>query len=56
MTKKAIVAGAAIAGLMSGSFAVTTHAAVSTAKAGRFAADGQEARDGQARLQGPKLL
>ena len=34
MTKKAIVAGAAIAGLMSGSFAATTHAAVSTGKPG----------------------
>ena len=34
MTKKAIVAGAAIAGLMSGSFAATTQAAVSTGKPG----------------------
>jgi hypothetical protein len=34
MTKKAIVAGAAIAGLMSGSFAATTHASVSTGKPG----------------------
>jgi len=35
MTKKAVVAGAAIAGLMSGSFAATTHAAaVSTMKPG----------------------
>jgi len=34
MTKKAIVAGAAIAGLMSGSFAATSHAAVSTGKPG----------------------
>jgi hypothetical protein len=34
MTKKAVVAGAAIAGLMSGSFAATSHAAVSTAKPG----------------------
>jgi hypothetical protein len=34
MTKKAVVAGAAIAGLMSGSFVATTHAAVSTVKPG----------------------
>ena len=34
MTKKAVVAGAAIAGLMSGSFAATTHTAVSTVKPG----------------------
>jgi len=34
MTKKTVVAGAAIAGLMSGSFAATTHTAVSTVKPG----------------------
>ena len=34
MTKKAVIAGAAIAGLMSGSFAATTHASVSTGKPG----------------------
>jgi hypothetical protein len=34
MTKKAMIAGAAVAGLMSGSFAVATHAAQSTANAG----------------------
>ena len=34
MTKKAIVAGAAIAGLMSGSFAVQAHAANISTKAG----------------------
>ena len=34
MTKKTIIAGAAIAGLMSGSFAATTHASVSTGKPG----------------------
>jgi hypothetical protein len=34
MTKKAIVAGAAIAGLMSGSFAVQAHAANIRTKAG----------------------
>jgi hypothetical protein len=34
MTKKTMIAGAAIAGLMSGSFAVTAHAAQSSSKAG----------------------
>jgi len=34
MTKKTVVAGAAIAGLMSGSFAATSHTAVSTVKPG----------------------
>jgi hypothetical protein len=34
MTKKAMIAGAAIAGLMSGSFAVTAHAVQSSSKAG----------------------
>ena len=34
MTKKAMIAGAAIAGLMSGSFAVTAHAVQTSAKAG----------------------
>ena len=34
MTKKTVIAGAAIAGLMSGSFAATSHTAVSTVKPG----------------------
>ena len=34
MTKKVMIAGAALAGLMSGSFAVTAHAVQSNAKAG----------------------
>ncbi len=34
MTKKAMIAGAAIAGLMSGSFAVSAHATQSSSKAG----------------------
>jgi hypothetical protein len=34
MTKKTMIAGAAIAGLMSGSFAVTAHAVQTSAKAG----------------------
>ncbi len=34
MTKKTMIAGAAIAGLMSGSFAVTAHAVQSSSKAG----------------------
>ncbi|MGI8435843.1 MAG: hypothetical protein ACR2NX_02915 [Chthoniobacterales bacterium] len=34
MTSKAILAGAAVAGLMTGSFAVQAHAASSTAKPG----------------------
>jgi hypothetical protein len=34
MTSKAIIAGAAVAGLMSGAFAVQTHAANSSAKPG----------------------
>jgi hypothetical protein len=34
MTKKAMIAGAAIAGLMGGSFAVTAHAVQSSSKAG----------------------
>jgi hypothetical protein len=34
MTKKTMIAGAAIAGLMSGSFAVTAHAAQTSAKPG----------------------
>jgi hypothetical protein len=34
MTKKTMIAGAAIAGLMSGSFAVTAHAVQTSSKAG----------------------
>ena len=34
MTKKTMIAGAAIAGLMSGSFAVTAHAVQSSSRAG----------------------
>jgi len=34
MTKKAMIAGAAVAGLMSGSFAVTAHAVQTNAKPG----------------------
>ena len=34
MTKKAMIAGAAVAGLMSGSFAVSAHAAQSNANPG----------------------
>jgi hypothetical protein len=34
MTKKAMIAGAAVAGLMSGSFAVTAHAVQSSANPG----------------------
>ena len=34
MTKKTMIAGAAIAGLMSGSFAVTAHAVQTSTKAG----------------------
>jgi hypothetical protein len=34
MTKKVMIAGAAIAGLMSGSFAVTAHAVQTSSKAG----------------------
>lgn len=34
MTKKTMIAGAAIAGLMSGSFAVTAHAVQTSAKPG----------------------
>lgn len=34
MTKKVMIAGAAIAGLMSGSFAITAHAVQTSSKAG----------------------
>ena len=45
MTKKTMVAGAAIAGLMSGSFAATSHAAVATGKPGVSLQQGKMAKD-----------
>ena len=45
MTKKAMIAGAAIAGLMSGSFAVTAHAVQTSSKAGVSVKMGDKDKD-----------
>ena len=45
MTKKAMIAGAAIAGLMSGSFAVTAHAVQTSSKAGVSLKMGDKEKD-----------
>ena len=47
MTKKAMIAGAAIAGLMSGSFAVTAHAVQTSSKAGVSLKMGDKDKDAQ---------